>query len=144
MADKLKLYCLLDGETPSRAMPIRFDSTDSGGDLKELLRAKKTPRFDDIAADELILWQVSIPVTDDEDDSPVFLGDLKEKKKVFPTKLLSDLFGEPPKDTIHVIVQKPSSGSTHSVEYNHAEGDSQDKVKTRVVLDHRCQHRNPG
>jgi len=109
MNKTMLIYCLVDGETPSRAFPIRIDSTDSIGDLKELIKVKKTPRFDDIAADELTLWQVSVPVTDDEDEVPIFLGPLKEKKKAFPTKLLSNFFDDPPKDVIHIMVQKPTT-----------------------------------
>ncbi|KAF9946681.1 hypothetical protein BGZ72_000128 [Mortierella alpina] len=109
MSTTILIYCLVDGEAQSRAFPIRIDSADSIGDLKELIKAKKTPRFNDVAADELTLWQVSVPVNDDEDESLIFLDALTEKKKAFPTKLLSDLFDEIPKDTIHVIVQKPQT-----------------------------------
>ncbi|KAF9195471.1 hypothetical protein BGZ51_000046 [Haplosporangium sp. Z 767] len=90
MAD-LNLFCLVDGESTSRAFPIKISSDDTISDLKELIKVEKTPEFDDIAANKLTLWQVSVPATDDEqDEQPVSLDSLAEKKKLFsPRRLIS-------------------------------------------------------
>ncbi|KAF9119198.1 hypothetical protein BGX30_004017 [Mortierella sp. GBA39] len=81
---------------------------DAVDDLKNLIKTKKAPRFDDVAADELTLWRVSIP--DDDDDDQLVLLDKKvsEKKQLKATTKLFKVFGTvAPEDTIHIIVQRP-------------------------------------
>ena len=63
MADNfLNLFCLVDGEGTSNAFIVRIESTKIIGDLKELIKTEKAPRFDDVAADELTLWRISMPI----------------------------------------------------------------------------------
>ncbi|KAF9314535.1 hypothetical protein BG003_004083 [Podila horticola] len=58
--------------------------------LKKEIKHQKAPGFDDIAADELTLWRVSIPVADDNDevddnnDLPILLNNIpkNDKKKL--------------------------------------------------------------
>ncbi|KAF9584675.1 hypothetical protein BGW38_005615 [Lunasporangiospora selenospora] len=59
----LTLLCLVDGEATSNAFPVEIKSTKTTEDLKELIKAEKTPVFDNIAADKLPLWHVSIPAS---------------------------------------------------------------------------------
>ncbi|KAF9342828.1 hypothetical protein BGX26_006780, partial [Mortierella sp. AD094] len=58
----LKLFCLVDGESPSNAFPLSISSTDDVGILKELIKSKKTVDFADIDADKLTLWHVAVPL----------------------------------------------------------------------------------
>ncbi|KAF9321514.1 hypothetical protein BG006_002609 [Podila minutissima] len=103
--NRLSLFCLVDGEAASNAFPVDIMPSKTIGDLKDLIKTKKAPRFDDVAADELTLWHVSVP-DDDDDDLPISLGSVPEKKKLKATSKLSQVFiGELPDDTIHVIVQ---------------------------------------
>ncbi|KAF9952558.1 hypothetical protein BGZ70_000572 [Mortierella alpina] len=114
MTDTLTLFCLVDGETTLKAFPVDISSTGTVGHLKKLIKAEKAPRFDDVAADELTLWQVSIPSSDDDDDEevPVALDKLNEKKKLSPAKLLSRLFvHSPPDETVHIFIQRPPSAA---------------------------------
>ncbi|KAF9342240.1 hypothetical protein BGX26_007981, partial [Mortierella sp. AD094] len=95
MADTLELFCLVS-------------SADSVDDLKNLIKPKKTPRFDDIAADEITLWSVSIPVVPAKKHDPVLLNSLDSKDELLPTSDLSEVFSEgAPRKTIHIIVQRP-------------------------------------
>ncbi|KAF8924384.1 hypothetical protein BGZ58_001838, partial [Dissophora ornata] len=104
----LCLFCLVDGESTSRAFPATIQSVEIIGSLKKLIKAEKTPRFDDIAADELTLWRVSIPITDDDEEVPIMLETLDEKKKLGPATRLSKVFSEDlPEETIHILVQRP-------------------------------------
>ncbi|KAF9147863.1 hypothetical protein BGX21_006822, partial [Mortierella sp. AD011] len=59
MGDKIKLFGLLDGD--SSAFEVKLEAHDSIAALKEAIKEKKKPRLDDIAADELTLWHVSLP-----------------------------------------------------------------------------------
>ena len=109
----LTLFCTVDGESQSNAFSVKPTPTDTVDDLKDLIKAKKSPRFDDIAADELTLWRVSIPV--DGDDITIQLDQVTDtdKKKLGPTTRLSKVFPEElPEDTVHIIVQRPQTGNT--------------------------------
>ncbi|KAH7028519.1 hypothetical protein BKA57DRAFT_431333 [Linnemannia elongata] len=106
----LTLFCLVDGEPTFNAFPVEIESTKTIGNLKDLIKTKKAPRFDDVAADELTLWRVSIPDDDNDDEIPIVLGNVnnKDKKKLRATRGLLEVFPDkPPKNTIHVIVQRP-------------------------------------
>ncbi|KAF9376201.1 hypothetical protein CPB97_010991 [Podila verticillata] len=108
--NRLSLFCLVDGEAASNAFPVNIMPSKTIGDLKDLIKTKKAPRFDDVAADELTLWRVSIP-DDDDEDLPISLGSVPEKKKLKATSKLSKVFDtELPEDTIHVLVQRPLPG----------------------------------
>jgi hypothetical protein len=118
MADsRLTLFCLVDGEATSNAFSIKIPSNDTVDDLKDLIKTKKTPEFDDIAADKLALWRVSIPDADDvDDDLPVLLLNISDndKKKLKATRELSDVFNEKPaKRMIHILVQRPPPGNPY-------------------------------
>ncbi|KAF7727751.1 hypothetical protein EC973_007210 [Apophysomyces ossiformis] len=92
----------------SSAFSVKVSSADTVDDLKKVIKAEKSPRFDDIAADELKLWRVSIPITNENKDDMVLSDNITTKKELLPTDELSDVFeGRPPKKTIHIIGQRP-------------------------------------
>ncbi|KAF9310054.1 hypothetical protein BG003_008980 [Podila horticola] len=112
--DIITLFCLVDGEPTANAFPVDIVPTKTISVLKDLIKTKKTPRFDDVAADELTLWRVSIPDGDDDDDDlPILLDSIpgKDRKKLKATRELSDVFNEKPaRRMIHIIVQRPPPG----------------------------------
>ncbi|KAI9236737.1 MAG: hypothetical protein BYD32DRAFT_437209 [Podila humilis] len=87
---------------------VEVDRTKTVDHLKDLIKAKKAPEFDDIAADKLTLWRVSIPVVPLNKRKPIVLTEVKSAVELDPTDDLSDVFEEkPPKKTIYIIVQRP-------------------------------------
>ncbi|KAG0271415.1 hypothetical protein BGZ95_000771 [Linnemannia exigua] len=105
----ISLFCLVDGEATSNAFPVKIESTKTIGELKDAIKAKKTNDFSDVDADKLTLWRVSIP-DDEHDEIPVFLDSVPVTKKLRATSKLSVVFAaELPENTIHVIVQRPTS-----------------------------------
>ncbi|KAG0199074.1 hypothetical protein BGX28_007600 [Mortierella sp. GBA30] len=103
-----KLFCLVNGEAVSNAFPVKIPSDETIGDLKKLIKAEKSPDFDDITADRLTLWHVSVPIAEDDEEAHVSLEALNEKTRPPPTKRLTKLFVEsPPGDTVHILVQRP-------------------------------------
>ncbi|KAG0007630.1 hypothetical protein BGZ81_004741, partial [Podila clonocystis] len=103
--NNLTLFCLVNGEaTP---FSVEVDRTKTVDHLKNLIvNGDQEPAFRDVAAKDLTLWQVSIP--DDDDDLPILLDSVPEKKKLKATTKLSKIFvGDLPEDTIHIIVQRP-------------------------------------
>ncbi|KAI1292366.1 hypothetical protein EDD11_008793 [Mortierella claussenii] len=109
MADNhIGLYCLVDGVAPSNAFPVDIESTKTIGNLKDLIKTKKAPRFDDVAADELNLWHVSIPVDPTNMHTPIVLNELGLSTELCPTNGVSTIFAvQPPENTINIIVQRP-------------------------------------
>ncbi|KAF9369269.1 hypothetical protein CPB97_003741 [Podila verticillata] len=96
--NRLSLFYVVDGESTSNAFSVKVMTTDTIDDLKDAIKVKKTPKFDDIATDELL----------SEEHEAVVLHTLHSKQKLLPTDELSDVFKEtPPKKTIHIIVQRP-------------------------------------
>ncbi|KAG0206747.1 hypothetical protein BGX33_007238 [Mortierella sp. NVP41] len=85
-----------------------MDATDSLGNLKQLIKAKEIPRLADVPVDELTLWKVSVPIT--EDNVPFFFPAVAIKKKLLDSDSLSDAFGDTPlpERTIHVLIECPA------------------------------------
>ncbi|KAK5809682.1 hypothetical protein F5H01DRAFT_415626 [Linnemannia elongata] len=105
----LTLFCLVDGEGTSNAFSVKLASNGTVDDLKKLIRTEKSPEFDDIAADKLTIWRVSIPDKDDDDETPIKIDNVpeSEKKKLMATNKVSVFGAALPESTIHVIVQRP-------------------------------------
>ncbi|KAF9078915.1 hypothetical protein BGX23_005795, partial [Mortierella sp. AD031] len=104
----LTLNCLVDGLPTSRAFSIKISITDTVGDLKDLIKTKQTPAFDDITVDQLNLWRVLIPVVAANKHKPIVLNEIESPTELDPTDDVSDVFPEkPPKKTIHIVVQRP-------------------------------------
>ncbi|KAG0045505.1 hypothetical protein BGZ83_009310, partial [Gryganskiella cystojenkinii] len=84
------LFCLIDGEdTP---FSIQIPSSKTIDELKKAIKAEKTPEFDDMAADKLTLWKVSIPVLPKKDRTQISLADVSSKVELDETDDLSAVF----------------------------------------------------
>ena len=56
------LNCLLLNDDPKRQLlTVEIPETKNVSILKELIKAKKAPHLDDLAASDLILWKVRLP-----------------------------------------------------------------------------------
>jgi hypothetical protein len=84
--------CLVDGESTSRAFPVEIAAAMTVGQLKDRIKEKKTPKFDDIAADELTLWRVTVAIEDHDEELPVLLDELSVKKELGPATRISKVF----------------------------------------------------
>ena len=100
------IRCLVYGDTVARTFEIQIQESDSVMRLKDLIKIKKHPRFDDISADELDLYPVDIEMKrgDKSPQEPI----LDEESLLFPTDQVRDCL---PPDTqpnhIYVIVKRP-------------------------------------
>ncbi|KAG0361108.1 hypothetical protein BGZ54_009222, partial [Gamsiella multidivaricata] len=104
----LILFCLTDGEPTSRAFSVSIPPTETISNLKNLIKAKKTVAFADVAADVLIVWRVSVPVIAANVRNAVFLNGIDSRTELSPKDDVSDVFPDTPaKKTIHIIVQRP-------------------------------------
>ncbi|KAF9323102.1 hypothetical protein BG006_001762, partial [Podila minutissima] len=101
-------------ESAARVFRVKLSLDDSIGDLKNLIKTKKTNDFSDIDADKLTLWRVSTPIAEDDDVLPILLDNVtdKDKKKLRLVTRLAKVFPEDiPEETINIIVQRPPSGT---------------------------------
>ncbi|KAF9167590.1 hypothetical protein DFQ26_003933 [Actinomortierella ambigua] len=113
----LTLFCLVDGEATSNAFSVKAPSSGTVDDLKKLIKAEKAISFSDIDADELTLWRVSIPASEDDDETSILIDNIisDHKKKLNPLTRLTKVFPEElPEETIHIIVQRPPLGDPHT------------------------------
>ncbi|KAK3822371.1 MAG: hypothetical protein J3R72DRAFT_459113 [Linnemannia gamsii] len=119
MADNiLNLFCLVDGEGTPNAFSVKIASTDTVDDLKVHIKTKKSPEFDDIAADKLILWRVSHPIIEANKHNPVHLSKIDAPTELNPTNVIANVFAEaPPKETIRIIVKRPLSDRVSEAEF---------------------------
>ncbi|KAI1318391.1 hypothetical protein EDD11_006729 [Mortierella claussenii] len=113
MANDLTLFCLVDGQPTSRAFSIKISSSDTVGDLRELIKIKKANNFHDVDADMLQLWLIEI--SEEKQGSAVTLDSLNSlddnKELDNPRTRLSTLFPDgSPGDTMYVMVQRPPPG----------------------------------
>jgi hypothetical protein len=60
MESNFNLNCLVLGDDPSRIFTMKVASTESVSAFKDLIKAWRTPRFDDVPAERLDLWDVSV------------------------------------------------------------------------------------
>ncbi|KAF9416742.1 hypothetical protein BGZ76_004608, partial [Entomortierella beljakovae] len=110
MTQKIKLFCILDGD--SSAFPVKLEVEDTIGELKKAIKEENPNDLQDVDADMLIIWRVSIPSAP---ESVITLGNLiGDETTAHPERLkdpaseISEVFGTAPaKKTIHVIVQRP-------------------------------------
>ncbi|KAF9151304.1 hypothetical protein BGX21_005671 [Mortierella sp. AD011] len=93
---KIKLFCILDGE--AAAFPVKLDADDTVGDLKNAIKEEQSPLLDDIRTSELVLFHVSIPIgieDEDEDDKPILLDEYMKAtttKKISSKQNLQDIW----------------------------------------------------
>ncbi|KAI8595874.1 hypothetical protein EDD21DRAFT_358654 [Dissophora ornata] len=103
----LTLFCLVDGD--STPFSVDIDASKTVDHLKNLIaNGDQAPAFRDIAAKDLTLWRVSIPIVPKKDRKEVSLVDILSKEELDESDDVSDVFKEtPPKKIIHIIVQRP-------------------------------------
>jgi Crinkler effector protein N-terminal domain len=109
MTDIVTLFCLVEGESTANAFTIKIPPTNTIDDLKKLIKKGKSPKFDDIAADKLKLWSVSIPADDANTLKNLVLENNKDNgvQELLPMDDIADVFPAPPKKYIHIIVERP-------------------------------------
>ena len=111
----ITLFCLVQDESITNVFSVKIPPTDTVDDLKELIKKKKAPEFDTIAADKLKLWKVNINI----DNASAVLKDLvlenneeKGVQELIPVKKIFKVFPEEPdEEHIHIIVERPSCTS---------------------------------
>ncbi|KAF8470482.1 hypothetical protein DFH94DRAFT_637655 [Russula ochroleuca] len=115
MSRPLELNCLVLGQDIKRIFPVKIDGTESIGTLKEFIKDKKKPQFDNVPADSLEIFKVSFPVDKNLGASlKRFRPEDGNDDLSMPVKRLKGVFGDPIDEHIHVIVQPPPASPSES------------------------------
>jgi hypothetical protein len=108
--DEYTLLCLVRGDSAENAFAVNINRGKLVSELKKLIKSNKAPEFDDVAADKLELWAVSVPEDDEEGLKALELKHDAKKgvRKLRPAWTISKAFTEKPADEhIHVVVERP-------------------------------------
>jgi len=114
----LSLFCYILGDDPNDIFPVEIDSSKSIGNLKDVIKAKKSPTFNNISADKLRLWKVSI-AADDVFENSIDGNNFEDTTSLRPTNKLSRVFPEPLLDDhIHIVVRSPEGPFTSNIHFH--------------------------
>src|SRR6266496_2494591 len=110
----ITLLCLVKGNTTASAFAVDIDREKLVSHLKDAIKAKKTPEFDNFPADKLKLWKVTIPGDQDDQLRNLILQDSDE---LLAIRKISKYFPDSPlEEHIHVLVSPPETTATSSRE----------------------------
>ncbi|KAF9169950.1 hypothetical protein BGX21_009097 [Mortierella sp. AD011] len=116
-ATTLTIFCIISGEKASNAFPIKTPSTETIGEFKKAVKIEKPSAFTSIEASDLMIWRASIFIDEDADEETITTDSVDSKKLLKATSLLSNAFNDGvPRDTIHIIIERPKVQVTQAVE----------------------------
>src|SRR5690349_12674050 len=110
----ITLLCLVKGNTSASAFAVDIDREKLVSHLKDAIKAKKAPEFENFPADKLKLWKVTIPGDQDDQLRNLILQDSDE---LLAIRKISKYFPDSPaEECIHVIVEPPETTATSNRE----------------------------
>jgi hypothetical protein len=99
------------GDDPSHIFTIEIDGTKNVSALKELIKDKTKPAFDHVPAHTLDIWKVSLPVDRSLEQSIDELN-LVDGEALLPVEELLEIFPDPARKYLHIVVRCPPSGKS--------------------------------
>ncbi|KAF9205589.1 hypothetical protein BGZ59_000392, partial [Podila verticillata] len=107
--DKLTLFCVIEGDSTSKAFSIKASPSDNVRVLTQLIRDARAPHYDDIPLGQPFFRKVSIPDDPANEKEPVKLDKI-EFWQLTPTDTVGKAFKDgAPAKTIHIVVFQPES-----------------------------------
>ena len=110
----LSLNCFVVGDDPDRIFTVQVPKTDNVSILKDLIKEEKAPHLNHVAASDLDLWKVDVPI----DDLATELGNINlalYPKLSPPSKKLTIFFTDAVDDCLHVIAKAPGMSRQSSL-----------------------------
>jgi hypothetical protein len=97
----LSLVCYLLGDDLKRYFVVEIEENETISILKDLIKEKKAPHLDHVAASDLDIWKVDLPTTNLKKS----LDELKfdDNNPLLPDDELAEVFGAPACKHVHVI-----------------------------------------
>jgi hypothetical protein len=108
----LSLNCFVLGDDLKKMFTIEIEETKNVSILKKLIKEEKAPHLDHVAASDLDLWSVSIPMNDDACERLENIDNLEPLK---PLLSLSQVFPHVEENHLHVVVRSPIDGESSEI-----------------------------
>ena len=106
----LMLSCYVGGDDCGNTFTVNISEDENVNGLRKAIKWEKRPRFDDIPADSLILWKVSVDYNDNLKEEVEALN-LNVADRLRPLRILSNIFSSGlDRDQVHIIVDRPQFG----------------------------------
>ena len=110
MTTTFALVCYLRGDDYTRVLEVKIGGEESVAALKEAIKEKTRPDFDDIRADSLVLWKVSVPFNPSLPEDVERLNLIVENS-LQPLDILQDVFPSGlVRKSVHIVVDRPLAG----------------------------------
>ena len=90
---------------------INHDEDKTVSNLRDAIKEVIRPKFDDIPANELVLWKNSVPINCDLKKTVEALN-LNNDFFLQPLEILSNVFSDLVKNNIHIIIDRRLSGES--------------------------------
>ena len=106
MSDSLSLNCLVLGDEPDKMLTIKIPKTEKVCILKKLIKEKKDPHLNHVAASDLDLWMVNLCL--DELEAELVHVNLDTHPELSARRNLSSYFnGTVDDECLHIIAKAP-------------------------------------
>ena len=107
----LTLICYVRGDDDCKqAFEVEIGTSKSVSTLREAIKEKTRPKFDDIPADSLSLWKASVPINRDLKKCVEALN-LVDDDSLCSFDILSDIFSSDlERKSVHIIIDRCHSG----------------------------------
>jgi crinkler effector protein len=79
----LSLNCSVLGDDLKKVFTVKIDEAENVSILKKLIKEEKAPHLDHVAASDLQLWNVSIPMNGDADERLKSINNLEPLDALF-------------------------------------------------------------
>jgi Crinkler effector protein N-terminal domain len=104
-SSSLQLFCYVHDDDYKHAFEVKLGMDDSVAALKNVIKKEKSPLFNHIPADSLVLWNENIPLDEHLKEAVDKLG-LVNEKSLSPATRMSKIFPRQPEDgQIHIVVK---------------------------------------
>jgi len=100
----LRILCYIRGDDYKQAFEVKIREDEDVGTLRKYIKAKKTPIFDHIPADCIVLWAVNILFDENIKENVDKLG-LVDGKSLLPFMRLSKVFSDVSDGYLHIVVK---------------------------------------
>jgi len=110
MSSTLSLLCYVLGDDPTNIFVVDIAPSKIVAHLRDAIKAKNSPKFNDVPANTLRLWKVSIAV-DSSFKERIETSNFVDEESLKPIEELSDIFPElPSRKHVHIVVKPPFDG----------------------------------
>jgi hypothetical protein len=108
----MKLLCYVRGDESRYTFIVNINEDKTVSELRDTIKEKKSPKFDDIPADSLLLWKASVSVPINRDlRKCVEALNLVDDDSLYSHEILSDIFSSGLEEkTVHIIIERSHSG----------------------------------